>query len=88
MEKVCFNKRSLTDNMLHALQPEKLIKVLNITNNMENYVEPEVLSVLKKLCDKPKKLKKKSSASDTDLKLPSAKAKKKKPSKPLRLTKK
>lgn len=88
MEKVCFNKRSLTDNMLHALQPEKLIKVLNITNNMENYVEPEVLSVLKKLCDKPKKLKKKSSASDTDLKLPSAKAKKKKTSKPLRLTKK
>ena len=41
MEAVCFNKRQLKDNMLHAYGPDELIKVLNITNNMRNYVEDE-----------------------------------------------
>lgn len=55
MEKVCFNKRDLKDNMLHALKPEELIHVLNITNNMKNYVEDEDMPVVKKIAKKKPK---------------------------------
>jgi len=59
MEKVCFDKRMLKDNMVHALRPEQLIKVLDITNNMKNYLEDDVLEGLKAKVKKPaKKLKK------------------------------
>lgn len=63
MEEVCFSKRDLKDNMLHALKPEKLLHLVDITNNMANYIEDEHMPVVKKAkrIEKPKsKVKKKS----------------------------
>jgi hypothetical protein len=63
MEEVCFSKRDLKDNMLHALKPEQLLHLVDITNNMANYIEDEHMPVAKKAkrIEKPKsKVKKKS----------------------------
>lgn len=80
MEKVCFNKQALKDNMLHALKPEQLIKVTQITNNMVNYLEEEHMPKL--AAKKTKKLK----ADMPDLKLPGKK--KKSTKKVMRISKK
>lgn len=48
MASVCFNKKSLKDNMLHAYKPAELLKVVNITRNMSNYIEDEHMPKVKK----------------------------------------
>lgn len=55
MEDVCFNKRDLRNAMTHKLEPEKLIHVVNLTNNMRNYVLEEDMPKIK--VKKTKKLK-------------------------------
>lgn len=59
MEKVCFSKKLLKEVMHHGLPADRLISVLDMTNNMKNYVEDEDMPRVKKkkLKDPIKKLK-------------------------------